>query len=178
MTSTVLGVHLNFSACVPVLQLEEYLERPRGLPKLKRDLGNTKQRFEKEAAMSKTLLTPPKGPASATSTGGTAASTPAAAGGESGEYQDDFFGDDPFATDKAAGTGTSTGARSNKRMVPTDFRRPGLAPPDLPGRDAELPDYDKTLASAVSARSHFLLRLKGREARGGRLPESPTEVRL
>ena len=131
------------------LQLQEYLERPRGLPKLQRDLGNTKQRFEKEANMAKTLLTPKAAPPAAPSLSATAtAASPAA---DDDEYKDDFFGDDPFATantDKSGGRTASAGF-SGKSMVPTDFRRPGMAPPNLPGPDAELPDYDRTLASEV-----------------------------
>ena len=142
----------------PIIQLEEYLERPRGLPKLARDLGNTKQRFEKEASMAKTVLAPKSGPASFSAGG---AASPSGGVGDSQDYsKDEFFGDDPFATgnpsSSSGGDGTSNSQRrtapQNKSMIPTDFRQPGMAPPDLPGPDAELPDYDHSLVSEVRFR--------------------------
>lgn len=126
------------SAFLYIPQKYEFLERPRGLPKPLRDTSAMVRRMEQEALMSKSVMAPK-------------ANKPHATAQKSDEYSDEFFGDDPFkgaggskAGSQKSATGTISSMRS-KSTLPEGFRRAGMMPPDLPGRDAVLPDYSETL---------------------------------
>ena len=85
---------------------------------------------------------------------------PAAAKTKDEEYSDDFFGDDPFATTGGEERGglshVASSAKSSRSMLrskstlPVGFRMPGLAPPNLPGPNEELPEYTQTLVPQVT----------------------------
>ncbi|GAX78299.1 hypothetical protein CEUSTIGMA_g5741.t1 [Chlamydomonas eustigma] len=156
-------------------QLEEFLERPRGLPRQARDTSAITSNMIREAQMAKSLNKPPKPKVHGSLESSIAAArdliTQAASGGDSSgagpagsSAAASFLTKDGPPADESTSSTPELSSSSNPALLrikssvkledslrasgvslPPGYGSGGRAPPDLPGPKAVLPDYNAPL---------------------------------